>query len=310
MLVIIANKFYDLLMHGFMHIEEVDLLIFDECHHADQDHPYNLIMRDFWFHNFDPDRPLAVKRPKVLGLTASPIKQKIDRLKVQSTEIELMLQNLSNNLYARFVTMAPSEISRLEKDLEILIKPYLTNFERLFSNVHEIETTLIHGMSKLVRFPAQCYSMTDFANGMDPLLGKTTSKILSSTLLDSSRSSLVNLVRNEVQAEFLEEQDTHVLKFLNGRKQMIELNNSFTKEHLSIHSFSSYEDKVLLIFCIIIVKNINNLMLELGPLAVKTFFLDLKKDLLSSMQKKESNRGGLGLKSEEAIKLIDAFCQG
>ena len=48
-------------------------------------------MRDFWFHDFDPDNPLKVKRPRVLGLTASPIKQKIERNKVQATEIEIML---------------------------------------------------------------------------------------------------------------------------------------------------------------------------------------------------------------------------
>ena len=48
-------------------------------------------MRDFWFHNFDPDTPLKVKRPRVLGLTASPIKQKIEKNKVHATEIEIML---------------------------------------------------------------------------------------------------------------------------------------------------------------------------------------------------------------------------
>ena len=82
-LFIIANKFYDLLAHGFMKLEEIDLLVFDECHHANQDHPYNLIMRDFWFHEFDPHNPLKTKRPKVLGLTASPIKTKIDKSRVQ-----------------------------------------------------------------------------------------------------------------------------------------------------------------------------------------------------------------------------------
>ena len=65
---------------------------------------------------------------------------------------------------------------------------------------------------------------------------------------------------------------------------MISLNNNFTKEKLSISSFSSYEDKVLVIFCIIIVKNINNLLIEIGPLAVKAFFNDLKKDLLMGIQ--------------------------
>lgn len=107
MLVIIANKFYDLLMHGFMHIEEIDMLVFDECHHADQDHPYNLVMQDFWFHNFSFKEPMKLKRPKVVGLTASPIKQRIEHNKVQASEIEIMLQKLSNNLYARYVALPP-----------------------------------------------------------------------------------------------------------------------------------------------------------------------------------------------------------
>ena len=95
-----------------------------------------------------------------------------------------------------------------------------------------------------------------------------------------------------------------MLKFLNGHKKMIELDVSFTKEKLSISSFSSYEDKVLLIFCIIIVKNINNLLLEVGPLAVKAFLMDLKRDLLlsrASSRKDERPGKRLGLKSDKAI---------
>ena len=161
-LIIIANKFYDLLMHGFMHMEEVDLLIFDECHHADQDHPYNLIMRDFWFHRFDPDKPLKVKRPRILGLTASPIKQKIERNKVQATEIEIMLQNLSNNLYARFVTMDEKEIEKLQGQLDIRIKPYKSNFELNLEAIQSIETSLLKKMAKLIDFSDQCYTMTEF----------------------------------------------------------------------------------------------------------------------------------------------------
>jgi ERCC4-related helicase len=71
--VAMAKKFYDLLMHGFTKMEEIDLIVFDECHHTDQDHLYNLIMRDFFFHKFIPDDPMCF-RPKILGLTASPIK--------------------------------------------------------------------------------------------------------------------------------------------------------------------------------------------------------------------------------------------
>lgn len=54
----------------------------------------------------------------------------------------------------------------------------------------------------------------------------------------------------------------------------------------------------MVIFCIIIVKNINNLLLEIGPLAVKAFFSDLKKDLLMGMKSSEKSRKQFGLKSE------------
>jgi hypothetical protein len=35
-----------------------------------------------------------------------------------------------------------------------------------------------------------------------------------------------------------------------------------------------------MILCLIILKKINSLLIELGPLAVKAFLLDLKQDLL------------------------------
>lgn len=48
-IVIKAKEFYNLLMHGFINMKEINLLIFDECHHTDQDNLYNLIMKDFYY---------------------------------------------------------------------------------------------------------------------------------------------------------------------------------------------------------------------------------------------------------------------
>ncbi|KAJ7903482.1 hypothetical protein B0H14DRAFT_2665029 [Mycena olivaceomarginata] len=71
----------DALRHGYINLGiDIGLLIFDEAHHAVADHPYNAIMKDFYFScppRVDPTDFRSHKgenvRPMVLGLTASPI---------------------------------------------------------------------------------------------------------------------------------------------------------------------------------------------------------------------------------------------
>ncbi|CAL1712693.1 unnamed protein product [Somion occarium] len=66
----------DALSHGFVSLGQLSLLVFDEAHHATSKHPYNTIMRDFYFklpaRNGSGDTTIGV-RPVILGLTASPI---------------------------------------------------------------------------------------------------------------------------------------------------------------------------------------------------------------------------------------------
>ncbi|TCD70873.1 Dicer-like protein 2 [Steccherinum ochraceum] len=66
----------DALNHGYVHLSQIGLLIFDEAHHATAKHPYNLIMS--FFYAMLPPRSgneslTAAVRPMILGLTASPI---------------------------------------------------------------------------------------------------------------------------------------------------------------------------------------------------------------------------------------------
>jgi endoribonuclease Dicer len=67
----------DALRHGFILLgRDINLLIFDEAHHAVDNHPYNRIMKEFYFDllprpAFDVDHDYV--RPMILGLTASPI---------------------------------------------------------------------------------------------------------------------------------------------------------------------------------------------------------------------------------------------
>jgi len=58
------------LHHCFMRMDCIEVLIFDECHHAGGRHPYACIMREF-YHTRTQDT--SYKLPRILGMTASPI---------------------------------------------------------------------------------------------------------------------------------------------------------------------------------------------------------------------------------------------
>ncbi|RDB26530.1 Dicer-like protein 2 [Hypsizygus marmoreus] len=68
--------FLDALRHGYILLgRDISLLVFDEAHHAVDNHPYNRIMQEFYF-NLPPQTASSivdVARPCILGLTASPI---------------------------------------------------------------------------------------------------------------------------------------------------------------------------------------------------------------------------------------------
>lgn len=93
-----------------------------------------------------------------------------------------------------------------------------------------------------------------------------------------------------------------MLNFLNGRKSLIELDCTYSKKEIDIARFDRYEDQLLLLLCIIILKNVNNLLIEIGPLAVKAFVLDLKHDMW------EGSTQMLGDKKQLFIKAIENFC--
>ncbi|KAJ7460967.1 hypothetical protein B0H11DRAFT_2057580 [Mycena galericulata] len=58
--------FLNFINHSLWSIDKVALIIFDEAHHAKKNHPYNAIMREYFEVSY-------VSRPKIFGMTASPI---------------------------------------------------------------------------------------------------------------------------------------------------------------------------------------------------------------------------------------------
>ena len=63
----------DALIHGFVQMDKIALLVFDEAHHCVRGHPANKIMQNF-YHVKRQERQGEL--PKILGLTASPVVRK------------------------------------------------------------------------------------------------------------------------------------------------------------------------------------------------------------------------------------------
>lgn len=88
-----AEILYQCLMHSFISIDQINLLIFDEAHHAKKNHAYARsvkehrlspifeliscrIIKEFYIPVADP-----TKRPRVFGMTASPVDAREDVVK-------------------------------------------------------------------------------------------------------------------------------------------------------------------------------------------------------------------------------------
>ena len=83
--------FLQALDHGWIKMEMINLIVFDECHHCRGNHPYNLIMT---LHYFKADKS---KCPLIFGMTASPHSG--------TGNIEAELRQLESNLDSTTITI-------------------------------------------------------------------------------------------------------------------------------------------------------------------------------------------------------------
>ncbi|KAI9705414.1 MAG: Dicer-like protein 1 [Candelina mexicana] len=77
-----AEVLYQCLMHSFITVDRINILIFDEAHHAKKNHA---IIKEFYLAEVE-----VSKRPKVFGMTASPVDARVDVVKA-AKELESLL---------------------------------------------------------------------------------------------------------------------------------------------------------------------------------------------------------------------------
>ncbi|KAI4669395.1 Dicer-like protein 1 [Alternaria viburni] len=110
-----AEVLVQCMMHSFITMAQINLLIFDEAHHAKNNHPYARLMKDYYVHGLDPSH-----RPRIFGMTASPIDTKglsVDHIKEVANDLEKLL-------HSKIVTtsegaLASNSISRPTEEIAV-----------------------------------------------------------------------------------------------------------------------------------------------------------------------------------------------
>jgi endoribonuclease Dicer len=120
-----AQVLVDCMMHSFITMSNINLLIFDEAHHAKSGHPYARLMKEYYFTVSDPSQ-----RPRVFGMTASPVDANTD-IKEAAVQLEAMLDckiatTSDITLAANAINRPMEEIARYKR----LAAGYETTFHR------------------------------------------------------------------------------------------------------------------------------------------------------------------------------------
>ena len=140
-----AEVLYQCLMHSFIAISQINLLIFDEAHHAKKNHAYARIIKDFYLAEEDP-----TKRPRIFGMTASPVDAKVDVVQA-AKELEALLH--CQIATTADLSLLKSSISRpVERiaDYDAPLAPYETALcEKLARQFGDLDS-----ISRLVRVAA------------------------------------------------------------------------------------------------------------------------------------------------------------
>ena len=101
-IIVLQNALYKLLSIGFVTIFDFGLIIFDDCHLCDSNHPYNIIMQEFYFYYLIKNPNIMIKKlPNIIGFTNSPYKDK--NIIKNDKKCGELLKTISENLNCQIV---------------------------------------------------------------------------------------------------------------------------------------------------------------------------------------------------------------
>ncbi|KAI3783735.1 hypothetical protein L1987_42821 [Smallanthus sonchifolius] len=124
LLVMTPDILRNALMHRFLTLDVIKVLIFDECHNAKKNHAYAIIMKEFYHRELLAG---SSQVPRILGMTASPVKAKgsssSDEYWKQISELENLLRSkvytcASESVLAEYIPFSTAKC-KFYKELEV-----------------------------------------------------------------------------------------------------------------------------------------------------------------------------------------------
>ncbi|PWW77580.1 hypothetical protein C7212DRAFT_277577 [Tuber magnatum] len=190
----------DALTHGFVRMQGIGLIVFDEAHHCVGQHPANRIMQEF----YHPRARKGLEVPAVLGLTASPVvKSTPDQLRHVSSK--LWVGVLANWIHTRVI----------EANLNAISRTPVRNREELLRHVHPPILKRIRGSAAIDNAPSALESLQLAWATMDIRRDPYIRALQSSEPLDLERIEMTLTKRNtycQVQMRGLLNKAFHIRK--------------------------------------------------------------------------------------------------
>ncbi|XP_022180231.1 endoribonuclease dcr-1 isoform X3 [Myzus persicae] len=138
-LVMTAQIYLNNLHHGYMHIKDANLLIFDECHHAVALHPFKQIMQVLHDTDLKSD-----EYPRILGLTATLINANTKNVRDELTKLQITFNATIKTRYdenIQIFSARPKEFISLydEHILDGEVKAITNRLSKTISNLRKIQ---------------------------------------------------------------------------------------------------------------------------------------------------------------------------
>jgi endoribonuclease Dicer len=117
-----ADILLQCLSHSYITMRQINLLVFDEAHHTKKNHSYARIIKDYYL-----AEPEEQARPRVFGMTASPVDAKTDAIQAAHE-----LESLLHSRIATANDLSFQEIVKKKDEQVMLYGPLKQPFETEF----------------------------------------------------------------------------------------------------------------------------------------------------------------------------------